>query len=59
MLVGHTIYSLAILRSNLSFEPIMQYIEDIQNFGMNMSFMSSSEAKTTYFNDIYFFCFTR
>ena len=38
-----------------------RYIEDIQIFGMNMSFISSSEAKNAYFmsgeaaNEIYFF----
>ena len=38
-----------------------QYIEDIQIFGMNMPFISSSEAKNTYFmsgeatNEIYIF----
>ena len=37
------------------------YIEDIQIFGMNMPFISSSEAKNTYFmsgeatNEIYIF----
>ena len=39
----------------------MQYIEDIQIFGMNMPFISSSEAKNAYFmsgeatNEIYIF----
>ena len=39
---------------------IYKYIEDIQIFGMNMSFISSSEAKNAYFlsceamNEIYF-----
>ena len=28
---------------------IVQYIEDIQNFGMNMPFISSSEVKNAYF----------
>ena len=38
-----------------------EYIEDIQNFGMNMPFISSSEAKNAYFmsgeatNEIYIF----
>ena len=38
-----------------------KYIEDIQIFGMNMPFISSSEAKNTYFmsgeatNEIYIF----
>ena len=38
-----------------------QYIEDIQIFGMNMPFISSSEAKNAYFmsgeatNEIYIF----
>ena len=39
----------------------MKYTEDIQIFGMNMQFISSSEAKNAYFmslkamNEIYFF----
>ena len=43
------------------FTSIIQYIEDIQNFGMNMPFISSSEAKNAYFmsgeatNEIYIF----
>ena len=38
-----------------------EYIEDIQSFGMNMPFISSSEAKNAYFmsgkatNEIYIF----
>ena len=40
---------------------LYQYIEDIQIFGMNMPFISSSEAKNAYFmsgeatNEIYIF----
>ena len=40
---------------------LRHYIEDIQFFGMNMPFISSSEAKNTYFmsgeatNEIYIF----
>ena len=39
----------------------VRQIEDIQNFGMNMPFISSSEAKNAYFmsgeatNEIYIF----
>ena len=39
----------------------IKYIEDIQSFGMNMPFISSSEAKNAYFmsgeatNEIYIF----
>ena len=39
----------------------LKYIEDIQIFGMNMPFISSSEAKNAYFmsgeatNEIYIF----
>ena len=40
---------------------VMKYIEDIQIFGMNMPFISSSEAKNAYFmsgeatNEIFIF----
>ena len=40
---------------------VMKYIEDIQVFGMNMPFISSSEAKNAYFmsgeatNEIFIF----
>ena len=40
---------------------LLEYIEDIQIFGMNMPFISSSEAKNAYFmsgeatNEIYIF----
>ena len=43
----------------------MYYIEDIKMFGMNMPFISSSEAKNAYFmsgeatNEIYISPFTR
>ena len=45
----------------LHLDPPEEYIEDIQIFGMNMPFISSSEEKNAYFisgeatNEIYFF----
>ena len=45
----------------VSSDRLEKYIEDIQSFGMNMPFISSSEAKNAYFmsgeatNEIYIF----
>ena len=54
-------WNLLVLYVNSSVMALSHYIEDIQIFGMNMPFISSSEAKNTYFmsgeatNEIYIF----